>query len=97
MNSRFSLQILFFDPNRWGKGSDIKNFHKDCLLTGIGFVYGGNYSHPIHYYCNMIVDELGLDPNLNNLMAGYPGILQWNDDPERTVEDVQELVKKLNI
>lgn len=88
-----TLQELYSDKTRWIKGclamtenSRVVNANDPeatrwCLLGGIQKVYGE--------------EEGKIFPRFWNL--GISDIMSWNDHSSRTVEDVQKIVKKLNV
>lgn len=93
-----TLQELYADPKRWTQGSyartadGLKVWPFDdrascfCLHGGVGKVYD---TQPV---------EKGNEARMRlNNEIGRGGVPSWNDDKSRTVEEVQALVKKLNI
>lgn len=81
-----ALQQLFAESKKWGKGSflNIKadQTHCYCLVGGVSQVVKSNpYAHSV------------IGPELNAL--GFPNAhhaVEWNDDPKRTITDIQERV-----
>ncbi len=56
---------------------------KRCLALWVAFVY---HHTQFHYIADRIKEEIGC-----------PSIVDWNDDPERTFQDVKTVVEKLDI
>lgn len=93
-----TLQELFADPARWTQLANSKNSegqtcyvhspqaHCFCLAGGTMRVYP--LVEDRFRVFNLLTREITRDSS---------GVVGWNDDPRRTVEDVQALVKKLNI
>lgn len=82
-----TLQELFAKDDSWTQGTFVmynceKNIEQRCLLGGLYKVYGyGIVSNSIR---SRIENEIG-------------PVSLWNDVKERTIDDVRNLVKKLNI
>ena len=81
-----TLQELFRSPKRWiqGRYKDRRNYEDStcfCLIGGIQLIYK--------------------NPNeIENKVAMHLGVMSisyWNDKEYRTIEDIQNLVKELDI
>ena len=89
-----TLQELYSKPNTWtqratarnekGKSCEIDNGIKFCLNGALSKVYRDDgMQRTVAYY--KISKFLGM------------GIIQWNDWPGRTIEEVRDLVKRVNV
>ena len=87
---------LLDSPEKWTQETASRN--KDgtpsstdpvcwCLLGACDYCYPGIQSINIRY---KITERLRSEPH-------YISIAIWNDDPERTFEEVQQLLKELDI
>lgn len=99
-----SLQEVFVSPDRWTKQafyrdkdgktldyssptSRVKNATSCCILGAIDIVYPDN--------SDSIISKLS--ENLKMKAFVHAGITEWNDHPSRTFEEIQEIVKELDI
>ena len=85
-----TLQELFKNPKRWTKGryKDRKTYDEStcfCLIGGIIAVYGDD--RRVEYKVSRYLEST----------TGNCSISSWNDNEQRTFEDVRKLVEELNI
>lgn len=87
---------IFADPARWTQGAMARRADRRlcsrfsheavcfCLAGAINQIYG------------METGRMGVYAKVGEALVGT-GMIPWNDHPERKFEEVQALVKKLNI
>lgn len=73
----------FLTPERWAKGDDVYLDNRDCLLTAICRCYEDSQV------------EWGIKRRVREAVNG--SLIDWNDAPERTFQEVKALVEKLDI
>jgi hypothetical protein len=99
-----SLQELFADESRWGQGASflaedgtpierhtiaeaVEIAERVCLIGGIHVVYSAQQR--LHVLQKLHVTISG-DPHL-------PSLSLWNDAPERTIADIQDVFRRANV
>lgn len=90
-----TLQELFADPKRWTQGTMARSITgtpvETASLRAVSFCILGGIKK-----CYDVEDSYtAADKVLARV--GNQTITAWNDQPERTIEHVQRLVKELNI
>lgn len=94
-----TIQELFKDPSTWTKGAYARNEQGKsvgarsgdakcfCLQGALAHCYGGT---PDYYKISDKVSE-------ELYSRCYLDTIAWNDAPERTFEEVKQLVTELNV
>lgn len=99
-----TVQELYSNPEKWTQhyltrnsmghdtGLCFSQAHCFCLMGAILYVYG-NFTTVMREAENRLLDALGERyPSFRGL-----SYVAWNDAPERTIQEVQEIVKIANI
>ncbi len=91
-----TLQDLFSRDGSWTKREFARDKFGDRIYPGSDYATCFCIRGGIDRVCGD--DFYKADKMLNKLLSMIDGPLtKWNDAPERTVEDVRDLVKKANV
>lgn len=93
-----TLQDIFEDPSRWSKGGsrdangELVNHCSEavsyCITTAICRIPEDSLT---------VIEKIGRVIGLNINPDIPTALWDWNDAPERTIEDVQKLVKEAGV
>lgn len=87
------LQEWFTDESKWSQGADFRDSAGSPLLTKSGV--SATCLMGAILICTTDEDKRG--QLIDMICATIGNITVWNDNPERTFEDIVSLVTKLNI
>ena len=102
-----TLQELFSDPKRWTQGRLAQDSSGEKVTTcdnkAVCFCLVGGakrvYKHEAPSVCQKLAVAIVGFPFENSRYESVclDKITQWNDDPARTIADIQRLVKEANV
>lgn len=101
------LQELFKTPEHWTQNSFARDSDGNkleepsesavcfCLLGALQKYHGGNIQKAVF----RIIRYLEKDKSFvfDAKLSYESNLIRWNDDPSRTIEDIQKLVKDLDL